>query len=210
MSRVSLSGVDLEEVLDRLVLHAQNLSTGALCLGLGEVALPGGESAGDLAMATLEKFLDPQDKSVRWSESKGPPTTASLLAYLRKVLERDFLDLVRSKRYTSVVYPETTGAVNDEGPGFTLDQLAGAFETPEGEILKRERVKWVLQQFDSAPELREIVELQLDSHGYNAFTNKELATILDTSVLDIEKRKKRIKNKLRKLAVQYGLEANHV
>lgn len=213
MSEVSLSAVDIEEVLDRLVLYAQNLSAGAVCIGLNEVVLPGGDGAKDLAMTTIKKFLDPQDSSVRWSESREPPTTSTLLTYLRKVLERDFLDLLKSKSYRNVLYPETAGAgedQNDGSPAFTLDQFAGAFETPEGEALRQERVKVVLSQFDSVPDLKEIVELQLDPNGYNAFTNQELAVMLNTDVADIEKRKKRIKRKLRKLAVQNGLEGNHV
>ncbi|MHB8656309.1 MAG: hypothetical protein ACYDA9_20835 [Terriglobia bacterium] len=213
MAEISLSAVDIEEVHHRLALHAQNLSTGVVCLGFDEIALPGGDSARDLASATLLKFLDPQDNTVRWSDTKAQPTTASLLAYLRKVLERDFLDLVKSKRYQTTVYVDPIEGEDweeDGKQGLTLDQLALAFETPEGQTLRHERVEWILKQFDAEPELREIVKLQLDPEGYNAFTNQELATLLSTTVGDIEKRKKRIKLKLRKLAVSHGLEAKHV
>lgn len=213
MAEVSLSAVDLEEVLNRLVLRAQNLSVGGMCLGLDEIALPGGDSARDLASATLLKFLDPQDTTVKWSEAKGKPTTTTLLAYLRKVLDHDYLDLIRSKRYQSTIYVGTTtsgGDNEDEKPGVTLDQLAVAFDNPEGQILRRERVEWILKQLDQAPELMEIVKLQLDPEGYNAFTNQELAAALGTTLEDIEKRKKRIKRKLRRLAASDGLEAKHV
>lgn len=213
MAEISLSAVDIEEVHHRLALHVQNLSTGAVCLGFDEIALPGGESARDLASATLLKFLDPQDNTVRWSDTKAQPTTASLLAYLRKVLERDFLDLVKSKRYQTTVYVDLIEGEDweeDVKQGLTLDELAVAFETPEGQTLRHERVEWILKQFDAEPELREIVKLQLDPEGYNAFTNQELAALLSTTVGDIEKRKKRIKRMLRKLAVSLGLEAKHV
>jgi len=213
MAETSLIAVDIEEVLNRLTIHAQNLIGGALCLGLDEIALPGGESAGDLAIATVLKFLDPSDNSVKWAEAREQPTTSSLLAYLRKVLERDFLDLIRRKSYRTTVYAEGTYAEDghdEEKPGITLDQLAVEFETPEGKMLRLQRVKWVLQQFDAEAELKEIVKLQLDPEGYNAFSNQELAEILGTTVRDIEARKKRIKTRLKKLARSRGAGVEHV
>jgi hypothetical protein len=99
----------------------------------------------------------------------------------------------------------------DDNNGDTLDQHAVFRETPEGEFLKRERIDWVLKQFDAEPELREIVKLQLDPAGFTAFSNQQLAQLLDTTVKDIENRKKRIKLKLTKLAASCNLEgAKHV
>jgi len=213
MAETSLIAVDIEEVLDRLTLHAQNLLGVAMCLGLDEIALPGGEGAGDLASATLLKFLDPLDTSVKWSEAREQPTTSTLLAYLRKVLERDFLDLLKKKSYQTTVYVDAVGCNDGQGegkPGITLDQLAVEFETPEGKMLRLERVKWILKQFEEEPELKEIVELQLDPQGYNAFTNQELTQLLGTTVPDIEARKKRIKSRLRRLAASRSAEAKHV
>jgi len=213
MAETSLIAVDIEEVLNRLTRHAQNLVGGAVCLGLDEIALPGGESARDLASATLLKFLDPLDTSVKWSEARGQPTTSGLLAYLRKVLERDFLDLKKKKSYQTTVYVEAANHEDgrDEAkPGITLDQLAVEFDTPEGKMLRLERVKWILKQFDAEPELKEIAELQLGPEGYNAFTNQELAQLLDTTVGDIEARKKGIKLRLRRLAAPHKVEVKHV
>jgi hypothetical protein len=45
--------VDFEQVLYRLALHAQSLFTAAACLERAQVVLPGGDSAADLASATL-------------------------------------------------------------------------------------------------------------------------------------------------------------
>ena len=45
--------VDFEQVLYRLALHAQSLFTAAVCLGRAQVVLPGGDSAADMASATL-------------------------------------------------------------------------------------------------------------------------------------------------------------
>ena len=72
--------IDFEQALYRLALHAQSLFTAAACLGRAQVVLPGGDSAADLASATLLKLLDPLDTSVTWSPTKGPPTTAGILA----------------------------------------------------------------------------------------------------------------------------------
>jgi hypothetical protein len=147
MAETSFAAVDFEEVLDRLTLHAQNLSTALLCVGFDEKVFPGGDSAADLAKTTLLKFLDPSDRSVHWSDGRGQPTTSNVLAYLRKVLERDFLDQKKSSRYRTTIYEKPPG--DEEGDtGVTLDQMAGTFDTPEGAAVRHQRVEWILKQFD--------------------------------------------------------------
>ncbi len=211
MQEYSFAGVDdFGEILNRLVLHAQNLNAGLVCVGLTTRILPGGDGAHDLAMSVLLKFVDPQDNSVAWSEQKGEPTKERVLAYLKKVLERDFLDLKKSKRYTTTLYVESY-EVGDEQDGLTLDQLAVTFDTPESEALKQQRTAWLLRQFDEEPELKDVVKLLFDPAGYAAFTNQQLAQLLDTSVKEIENRKKRIKLRLTKLAASCSMEgAKHV
>jgi hypothetical protein len=60
MDEYSFAGVDdFGEVLSRLVMHAQNLNSGLVCTGASERVLRSGESAEDLAMSILLKFLDP-------------------------------------------------------------------------------------------------------------------------------------------------------
>lgn len=76
--------------------------------------LPGGDSAADLASATLPKLLDPLDTSVTWSPTKGPPTTAGVLAYLREVPRRDFLDFVGSKSAAATTQNDDS-SVSSEG-----------------------------------------------------------------------------------------------
>ncbi len=65
-----------------------------------------------------------------------------------------------------------------------------------GNLLKQERIRLLVDTFDDDPKAKELVRLQLDPEGYNAFTNKELAELLETSIGDIENRKKRVKNRL--------------
>lgn len=211
MKEYSFAGIDdFGEVLSRLVMHAQNLNSGLVCAGARERVLRSGESAEDLAMSVLLKFLDPLDTSVAWSEQKGEPTKDKVVAYLKKVLERDLFDLKKSKRYTTTIYMGSYQA-DDGEDGLTLDQLAINYCTPEAEALKQERISWLLEQFDEGPELKEIVKLLFDPAGYAAFTNQQLAQLLDATVKEIENRKKRIKLRLTKLAASCNMEgAKHV
>jgi DNA-directed RNA polymerase specialized sigma24 family protein len=164
-----------------------------------DVAYAGGEGPEDLAMNLVLRFLDPQDSSVCWREDRGRPTTDGVYALLSKALDNDFLDLKKSKMYKTTVYLETTSDDGDS-PELTLEQLAVFLETAEGVVLKRERRAQIIEEFSDDPEAQEIVKLQLDPEGYNAFTNQELGQLLDTSVSDIENRKKRIRTRLLKIS----------
>jgi DNA-directed RNA polymerase specialized sigma24 family protein len=204
------SPVDLVAVLYGLVLYAQSLSSALVCMGLQEKVVPGGESAEDLAMSTLLKFLDPADSSVTWSEEKGEPTTSKVLAYLRKVLWRDFLDLKKSSRYQKTDYVETNSSEDEEeGTGLTLDQLAATSDSPEQQTIRREQRERVLKYFEEEPQLREILALQLDGEVYNAFSNQELAQLTNATVPEIENQKKQIKLRLSKLAATARREEGH-
>ena len=63
-------------------------------------------------------------------------------------------------------------------------------------LLKQERRRRLIEEFSDDPQTQEILNLQLDPEGYNAFTNQELAQLLDTTVANIENRKKRLKTRL--------------
>src|ERR1022692_628701 len=196
MAEISLGDVDIEAVLLRLTRHAQGLFGAVRSLGVEpvDIAYVGGEGPEDLAMNLLLRFLDPRDDKVRWNEGLGRPTTDGLYAFLRKALDRDFLDLKKSKRYRTTVYLEREDC--DGAQKLTLEQLAVYLETPEGTLLKQERKKAIIEEFSDDPEAQEMLKLQLDDDGYNAFSNQELAQLLDTMVADIENRKKRVKTKL--------------
>lgn len=208
MTEFSLAQVDLDEVLYRLALHARHLITAARCRGVDDLVLPGGDSLQDLVSAILLKFLDPRDPSVVWRERLGPPTTAGLVIFLRVVLERDFLNLVRSKRYRAAVYPD-----RDEQPvesrefeGDWFDSLPTRSADPEHEAMHQEGTACLLQQFREEPELEAILRLQLERDGYNAFSNLELARMLAVSVTEIENRKRRLKRRLKNLAASRQTE----
>ena len=199
MAGTTLSDVDLELVLLRLTRYAQALFSAPRALGTEpvDVAYPGGEGPEDLATELLLRLIDPQDTTVKWKEAYGQPTTKGVLALLAKALERDYLDLKKSKRYTTTIYVESAALRDgDEETTLKLDQLAVFFETPEGRSLKEERVRRLIEDFSEDPTAQEILTLQLSPDGYNAFTNQELAEVLSTTVSDIENRKKRVKNRL--------------
>ena len=132
----------------------------------------------------------------------GPPTTAGLLTFLRVVLGRDLLDLLRSKRYQTTVYPDRNKEdVEPQGvEGDWFDSLPGASADPEDEAIHHEETAWLLNQFRQEPELEAILRLQLEMDGYNAFTNLELARMLTVPVEEIENRKRRLKTRLTNLA----------
>jgi DNA-directed RNA polymerase specialized sigma24 family protein len=208
LTQLSLAEVDLKEVLHRLTLHARHLIAAATCLGVEDIVLPGGDSPADLASTTLLKLLDPRVQSVVWSESKGTATTAGLTAYLRVVLERDFLDLVRSKRYRTAVFPdreEQVAGVQLIG-SVQFDQMQARAANPEHEAIRHEEAAWLLKQFREEPELEAILRLQLDMDGYNAFSNLEMARMLAVPVAEIENRKRRLKTKLTGLASRLQLK----
>jgi hypothetical protein len=74
---------------------------------------------------------------------------------------------------------------------------SGSIETRQDE---RERLVWLVEQFKDHPELLEIVRLQMEPDGYNAFSSQELAERLNATVVEVEHRRRRIKVRLRKVA----------
>jgi DNA-directed RNA polymerase specialized sigma24 family protein len=124
------------------------------------------------------------------------------LAFLRLVLERDFLDLVRSKRYRVTVYPDRNKQdVEPQGvEGDWFDSLPANSRGPEHEAISHKVTAWLLEQFRGEPDLEAILRFQLETDGYNAFTNLELARMLAVPVAEIENRKRRLKTRLNNLA----------
>jgi DNA-directed RNA polymerase specialized sigma24 family protein len=173
-----------------------------------DVVLAGGESPEDLATNVVMRFLDPNDRTVRWAPERGTPTTDGVHALLRQALRNDFLDIKKSKRYKTTVYVNNGESVDEAGKGLTLDQLAVHLETPEGKLLKKQRVEAIITEFADDPKALDILQLQLDPEGYNAFSNQELAELLDITVSEVENRKKRISNRLLRILRNQG-ETSH-
>src|SRR2546425_2236921 len=104
MADLDLSNVDLDEVLKKLTLHARRVFFAWVGLAGKDTALQGlGDGPEDLAVASLVKFLDPEDYTVTWKKKHGDPTTGGVLAYLKAVLNNNFLDLLKKWAHETTV-----------------------------------------------------------------------------------------------------------
>lgn len=206
MQELELSGADIEETLNKLILYADRLFFGLAGLR-GGGALPGlGEGPEDLAMTVILKFLDPENHTVAWKKQHGPVTPETLLRYLRQVLKNDLFDLLRRKAHTTTVIVDTKpDRQEQEGKTqrmMSLDEFATAREGQDGLFIREQQHARLLNRFEEEPELRDVLAAQLDPDGYQAYTNQELAELLGTTVNDIENRKKRVKRRLLRILAE--------
>lgn len=168
------------ELIQRLTLYAYGLF-GCFPHPAAEPALRvSGMSPEDLAMNVLVRLYDPADTTVQWDAARGP-----LLAYLKRVLWSDFVDLKRAALYRNT----------SQAPA-SFDLFAGAQESPEARAARREDRDRILAHLAAEPELAALAAQQLDPDGWPGYTNQELAQRLDTTVSEIENRKKRLLHRL--------------
>jgi DNA-directed RNA polymerase specialized sigma24 family protein len=206
VSEFSLAGIDPLAIVGRLTLYAYRLF-GVFPDDESEPTLRVyGDSPRDLAVATFVKLLDPDDDSVTWKEAWGRPTPETLLPFLKKVLLNDFIDLKKRKLYRNSIYPE--GQSQGENHTMSFDDYAAVVESPEALAIRAEQREQLLRAFVDEPDLRDLLAAQLEPAGYSAYTNQDLAGLLDTTVSDIENRKKRIARRLQRLA-SVDREAGH-
>ena len=78
----------------------------------------------------------------------------------------------------------------------TLDDFITTLESPEAKAIRKQQREQLLAKFKDEPELKELLTVQLDPEGFQAYTNKELAVLFSTTVDEIENRKKRLMNRL--------------
>lgn len=119
-----------------------------------------------------------------------------LLAYLARVMTNDFLDRKRSKRYQS--HASLPPMEAEDGVGITLEELAVTLDTPEAIAVRSEHHEHLIASFQDTPDLQDVLRVQLEPAGFNAYNNIEVADLLSTTVSDIENRKKRIHRRLMK------------
>lgn len=200
MAELSLAGIDMEELLLRLTMHANALFQW-FPTGDDQMALSGdGSGPEDLAMTVVHRFLDPDDKTVRWKSGQKKLSQASLLAYLKTVLHNDFLDLKRSKRYKTTVLATITSRPDEqEASEISLDDFCAAIDTPEGLAIRQQQREQLLADLEDDPDIHDMLMVQLDPEGYNAFTNQDLASLLGISVAEVENRKKRLSRRLHRI-----------
>ncbi|MGH9466768.1 MAG: RNA polymerase sigma factor [Terriglobales bacterium] len=182
------------ELLQRLTLYAYGLWGCVPQLTMEPALRVSGKSPEDLAMDVLVRYFDARDTTVAWDAGRG-----DLLGYLKTVLWHDFVDLKRA-----ALYRNTTAAPD------SFDGFAGPAESPEARAARAEQREALLRQLADAPELQALVALQLDLDGWPGYSNQELAQRLQTSVADVENRKKRLLRRL--LAIwreQQAVAAGH-
>jgi DNA-directed RNA polymerase specialized sigma24 family protein len=196
----SFGQIDPEDILQRLTVFAYSLFGSFPDPSFEPVMKFHGASPEDVAVATLARLLDPDDHKVEWNPAQGPMTRDALLAYLKTALFHDFIDMTRKRMYKASAYlplvADNPGGGEDE---MTLDDFIGKLESPETRAIRKEQQERLVARFDNEPELKELLTAQLDPDGYQAYTNKELAALLGTTVDEIENRKKRLLNRLLKL-----------
>jgi DNA-directed RNA polymerase specialized sigma24 family protein len=196
----SFGDVDPEELLQRLTIYAYSLFGCFPDPTFEPVLKVHGVSPEDLSIATLTKFLDPDDHTVEWKASHGEPTMESMLAYLKQVLYHDFVDMKRSRLYKATLHMDTCST--DDGAGdhdMSLDDFIVHIETAEARVIRAQTRTSLLAYFEGQPDLHELLTIQLDPEGFQAYSNIELAALCSTSVSEIENRKKRLMNRLSKL-----------
>lgn len=200
MAELSLAGIDMEELLLRLTMHANALFQW-FPTGDDQMALSGdGSGPEDLAMTVVLQFLDPEDETVRWKSGQKKLSQASLLAYLKTVLHHDFLDLKRSKRYkTTVIATVISRPDEQEASEMSLDDFCAAIDTPEEFAIRQQQREQLLADLEDDPDVQEMLMVQLNPEGYHAFTNQDLASLLGISVTEVENRKKRLSRRLHRI-----------
>lgn len=196
MAEFTFGDIDIVELFERLTRHAYTLYGCFPSPHFSPVMRGYGDSPEDLAKETITKFLDPEDTTVKWPSKRGTPAKAALLGYLKETLTNDFLDRKRSKRYKTQV--ELPPAETADENGITLDDLAVYWETPEAIAIRNQCCEQILAYLSDEPDLRDLLSVQLNPDGYQAYTNQERARLLDTTVDEIENRKKRLERRLLK------------
>lgn len=180
-------------VYEALMLHAHGLIGTSALAGYERVATSGecGETAEDLAGATFLAFINPENRSVKMKSDQNPRTVASVIAYLKKVQYHDFLD--EKKRAWRRV-PGESLVPPAEGSDTEVaweDQVPIASASPEDSALLEVQRQKVLAHFEPFSDLYEIVELMFDP-DFHDYKNADLAILLNTTVSEIENRKKKI------------------
>lgn len=194
--RKRISDTTFDELLNRLTAHAVRLFGTAGLRGPDTVLKGTGKSPEDLAMETILKLTGGE---LKYHRSKGP-----LVPYLAKVMERDFLDLLRLKSYqTTEIVPPLVRA-SEDGPdgkagGRSLDSFTK--DSPGLNVISEaEEKSRILDLVKGDQELEDYVVAVLDFHLEK---REEIAERLRTDPADITNRRKRVR---RRLAEHFGRE----
>ena len=203
MKDISLENIDPVDLVAKLTLYAYALFGCFPNPEFEPVMQFHGTSPEDLAVETFTRFLDPACPSVSWKSDYGSITPEALFGFLKRVLLNDFIDMKRKAMYKKSVYMPLQGEVDGQGNReMGLDDFVAAIDSPEITAIKQERQEQLLASFENEPDLKEMLTVQLDPDGFQAYTNQEMAALVGSTVPEIENRKKRLMNRLLKLQVR--------
>ena len=119
------------------------------------------------------------------------------------MLANDFVDMKRSKRYKTTVFASPLSRDADAGEtGISLEDFSAHIESPEGRAIWEAQRTRLLQSFQDEPDLEELLIVQLDPQGYQAFTNQDLSALLDIPISDVVNRKKKLSRRLMRILAE--------
>ena len=187
------SDINWEPLLEGLVEYAKGLFRQEKCDG-EESILPGtGKSAKELVFDAATEFIV---KQLEWRSSSPENATKELFYLLRKVINHDFLDLVRDGR--AYKRTEILGALNTDrdGNSASMDEAADEDEWLEGlidEMSDEEVERRAYAAVEGHPELREYLDAVL-REGYTK--RKKVASHLGIDLREAESRRGKLKTRL--------------
>ena len=189
MVELHYRGVDWGAVTDGLLAYALRLFRTA---GLLDQTITG-MTPKDFVADAIIRLVDERDTTIEWDDKRGKPTTEGVMALLREVIRRDFIDAKKLPRY------KTTRAIDDEKKAH---KVAASGVSPEDAAIERgdrNRLRDQLFAFigDRDSEVVAYLRFQLPDDGVAGYPPRKAAQLLKTTVQDINNRKKRVAGYLR-------------
>ena len=184
-----ISLLDLNRLVKRLTACAARWFLQQGCSGTESVLPATGQSAKDLAFATLGKFIKGE---INWQPRAAESVEQEVYALLKRVMRHDFLDLVKEGReYKRTEVRNAHREADDELPALEdlADDSLNLFHNLETEVVVRQ----VYPLLQDAPELREYVDALL--YG-NCSKREDIATYLGITPQEVTNRHKRLQARL--------------
>lgn len=182
--RELLDSYSWDDIVDRLVVHADRKMRRLVWRNLRGGDPPGGEESTDIVQSVIEKVFDGTRK---WNPVKHP----DLLSYLLDQVDSEISNLVRSfeNRYhiseTSLPDVKILEGTDETTPETELMAEADKLQSDDF-------VLGLLEFLNEEPELQSIVVAILDGNKKRA----EIADAVKITVAELDVRKKRLKRRL--------------
>jgi len=176
-------GVDWAAVTDNVFAYTRRLFRAARLVD----QMITGKAPEDFVKEAMTRLWDPRDTAVEWDEKRGKPTTESVAAFLRHVVQNDFIDAKKLPRFT------TTRPIEEEK---AAGRVAAKVRSPEDEAIERvdrqRRFDALLQFIGDDPDVVAYLRLQVPAEGVVGDPPRRAADLLNTTIDDINNRKKKV------------------